>query len=98
MMRGIKLHTSILPSGWVGDDLYDYSNTDTILDMLFSTCPDIYYIPRVKLNTPLEWQQKHPEELCVYYGGPQSASEIARLINTGKHDILGYDSEIGQYS
>jgi hypothetical protein len=51
----------------------------------------------VKLNTPLEWQQKHPEELCVYYGGPQSASEIARLINTGKHDILGYDSEIGQY-
>jgi len=94
---GIKMHTSILPSGWIGDNSYDYHETDKILDMLFSTCPDICYIPRIKLNAPLLWQQKHPEELCVYYGGPQSVSEIAKLVGTDKHDILGYDSPGGQY-
>jgi hypothetical protein len=94
---GIKWHTSILPSGWIGDNLYDYNETDDILDLLFSACPDICYIPRIKLNAPLGWQQKYPEELCVYYGGPENASEIIKLIGSDKHDILGFDSPSGQY-
>ncbi|OGV74501.1 MAG: hypothetical protein A3K19_23170 [Lentisphaerae bacterium RIFOXYB12_FULL_65_16] len=94
---GIKVHTSILPSGWMGSGTYDYAATDTIMDALFDACPDILYVPRVKLNAPLLWQKDHPGELCVYYGGPETPDEIALLVGTPKHDILGYDSPAGQY-
>ena len=50
---GVKLHTSILHSGWVGPDRYDYTLTDRTLDALFNALPeDALYIPRVKLNAP----------------------------------------------
>jgi hypothetical protein len=93
---GIAVHSSILPSGWIGNDEYDYTETNRILDALFEECPEIYYVPRVKLNPPLAWQKENPGELCVYYGGPQNAEDIAPLVGTLKHDILGYDSPEGQ--
>ncbi|MFA6815619.1 MAG: hypothetical protein WCS73_04920, partial [Lentisphaeria bacterium] len=51
---GIGIHTSILFSGWVDEDAYDYTLTDKALDALFSAIPDALYIPRVKLNAPME--------------------------------------------
>jgi len=36
---GIKLHTSILFSGWTGVDKYDYELTDRVLKSIFS-CGD----------------------------------------------------------
>ena len=50
---GVKLQTSILFSGWVGEDKYDYTLTDKTLEKLFAVLPeDAAYIPRVKLNAP----------------------------------------------
>ena len=41
---GVKIHTSILFSGWVGVNRYDYELTDKILDAVFKDNYDIYYI------------------------------------------------------
>lgn len=95
---GIKLHTSILFSGWVGVNRYDYELTDKILDAMLKGNPDIYYIPRIKLNVPLDWGRENPEDVFVYFEGPRDREEIRKLVGTEKHDFLGYDSEIGYYT
>jgi hypothetical protein len=97
-VAGIKIHTSILFSGWVGIDKYDYELTDQVLDAVFKDNPDIWYIPRIKLNVPLDWGKENPEDICVYYDGPREKVEIRKLVNTDKHDILGYESPIGYYT
>ena len=95
---GVKIHSSILHSGWVGVDEYDYSLTDRVLDAVFRENQDIYYIPRIKLNVPVDWCYENPEDVFVYYGGPQSADEIRKLVGTAKHDYIGYESETGYYA
>ena len=49
---GVKIHSSILHSGWVGINEYDYSLTDRVLDEVFKNNDDIYYIPRIN-GSPL---------------------------------------------
>lgn len=95
---GIKLHTSILFSGWVGVNRYDYELTDKILDAVLKGNPDIYYIPRIKLNVPLDWGKENPEDVFVYFDGPRDREDIKKLVGTEKHDFLGYDSAIGYYT
>ena len=95
--KGIKVHSSILPSGWIGVDRYDYKTTDEILESLFQECPDIYYLPRVKLNVPLEWCERYPEDVLVYRNGPRTAEEIRALVGTEKQDMLGFDSPGGEH-
>ena len=68
---GVKLHTTILHSGWVADGKYDYSLTDEVLDEIFKGNPDIFYMPRIKLNVPPDWCKNHPEDTFVYYFGPR---------------------------
>lgn len=94
---GVKIHTSILHLGWMGVDEYDYSLTDRVLASVFSAGEDIYYIPRIKLNVPIDWCRLHPEEVFVYEGGPQTAEEIAALVGTEKQDYLGYEAPNGYY-
>ncbi len=89
---GVKLHTTILHSGWVADGVYDYSLTDEILYWVFKDNPDILYMPRVKLNVPPDWCKNHPEETFVYYYGPREAGQIADLAGTDKQDYFGFDS------
>lgn len=86
---GVKLHTTILPSGWNGDGFFDYTLTDEVLDAIFEANPDILYMPRVKLNAPVGWCKTHPEEVFVYENGPRTAGEIADLVDTLKHDWMG---------
>ncbi|MDD2479063.1 MAG: hypothetical protein PHS31_04150 [Victivallaceae bacterium] len=95
---GIKIHTSILFSGWVGVDKYDYKLTDQVLNTIFKADKNIWYIPRIKLNVPLDWGKENPEDICVYYEGPRKKEKIRNLVNTEKHDILGYESPIGYYT
>jgi hypothetical protein len=95
---GVKIHTSILFSGWVGIDRYDYELTDQVLDALLKNNPDIYYVPRIKLNVPSEWCRENPEDVFVYYDGPRNLEEVRSLVGTEKHDILGYNSERGYYT
>ena len=89
---GVKYHTTILHSGWVGVDRYDYTLTDEVLDALFKGNPDIYYMPRVKLNVPPDWCRENPSETFVYFHGPRTKEEIAALAETPKHDYLGMES------
>ena len=95
---GVKIHTSILFSGWTGVDQYDYRLTDKVLDAIFKDNPDIYYIPRIKLNVPIDWGRANPDDLFVYYEGPRETEEIRALVGTGKQDLLGYESPRGYYT
>ncbi len=94
---GVKIHTSILFSGWVGVNEYDYTFVDSILDGIMNLSKDILYMPRIKLNPPLEWLKQNPEDVFCYYNAPKDKEEIAALVGTLKQDILGYESETGYY-
>ena len=94
---GVKLHTCILHAGWMGVDEYDYSLTDRVLEEIFKQDPDGYFIPRIKLNVPVDWCYENPEEVFVYPGGPQTAEEIRALVGTPKHDYIGYEAPNGYY-
>ena len=74
--RGIVVHSSIIPIGWVGPDKYDYTDTDKYFDMLFSACPDLVFLPRVKVNVPEGWCEKNPDDVFVYGCGPRARSAI----------------------
>lgn len=95
---GVNLHTCILPSGWVGVNEYDYSLTDKVMDEVFRDNEDIYFIPRIKLNVPIDWCYENPEDVFVYYGGPETAEEIRSVVGTLQHDYIGYDSPHGYYA
>lgn len=94
---GVRIHTSILHAGWMGEDEYDYSLTDRILDEFFAANPDCLYMPRVKLNVPPLWCRAHPEDTFVYWEGAphRTAAEIARLAGGPRQDWLGYEAEHG---
>lgn len=94
---GVDVHTLILHSGWVGVDTYDYSVCDKVLAGLFASGKTKYAIPRIKLNVPVEWCAKYPEEVWVYDKGPRKAEDIKALVGTLKHDWLGYDDPDGYF-
>ena len=83
--KGILVHSSIIPSGWTGPDQYDYSETDRLFELLFSTAPDILFLPRVKLNVPPGWCAAHPDDVFVYSKGPRTTEEIRAMIDTPVH-------------
>lgn len=97
LKAGVVLHTMILHTGWTGIDEYDYSRTDEALNAFFKYNPEGIIIPRIKLNVPIDWCRKNPEELLVYYEGPRKAEEIRKLVGTLRQDWLGYDDENGYY-
>lgn len=78
---GVKIYTGILHNGWIGVDKYDYRAVDMTLDSLLKGQPDRFYVPRIKLNVPIEWANENPEELFVCFNGPRDKEGIARLSN-----------------
>lgn len=94
---GVQIQTCILHAGWMGIDEFDYSLTDRVVEAVFRKNPDAYYIPRIKLNVPVDWCRENPEELLVYYEGPRDAESIRALVGTEKHDWLGYNAPNGYY-
>ena len=86
---GIKYHTTILSSGWIGANKFDYTLTDEILDALLRDNPDVYYMPRVKLNAPPDWCRENPEDTFVYFRGPRDAEGIRALACTDEQDWFG---------
>ena len=94
---GVKIHTCILHSGWIGVDEYDYSLTDRVLEAVFRDDPNSYFIPRIKLNVPVDWCRRYPDEVFVYYEGPRDTEGIRALVGTEKHDWLGYEAPNGYY-
>lgn len=92
---GIKLHTSVLFSGWVGKDKIDYTLTDKTLEAIMTVSDDIYYIPRIKLNVPIEWCREYPDEVFVYENGPDNPEEIKSIVATELHDTCGIMKNTG---
>lgn len=86
---GIKIMTTNISSGWLGNDLYDYTEVDKSLDGIFEVAPDAYYMPRVKLNVPPSWCAKNPEEAAVYFPGKLTNEEITEIFNKGEFDVQG---------
>ena len=86
---GIKYHTTLLSSGWVGVNKFDYTLTDETLNALLRENPNIYYMPRVKLNVPPDWCRENPEDTFVYFNGPRDADGIKALACTDDHDWFG---------
>jgi hypothetical protein len=64
--KGVRVFLSNLPVGWVDEDTYDFSSLDETLSRMFSAMPEALYIPRVRLDPPFAWMEKHPEEVCVF--------------------------------
>lgn len=95
---GVQVHTCILDSGWVGDDKYDYTLCDRVLKEVFEVGKADYFVPRIKLNAPVDWCRENPGELFVYLEGPRNVEEIRALVGTPKHDYLGYESKVGYYN
>ncbi len=95
--HGVKLHSFILESGWVGDGVYNFTTTDKTMDAACKIGEDALLIPRIKLDPPYDWLRNHPEEVFVYYDGPRTAEEISALVDTPLHDCLGYEAPNGMY-
>lgn len=95
--KGVNIHSCLLHAGWMGVDEFDYSLTDRVVEALFHDNPNAYYIPRIKLNVPVDWCRENPEEVFVYYEGPRDAESIRALVGTEKHDWLGYNAPNGYY-
>ena len=95
--HGVKIHTCILHAGWVGVNEYDYSLTDQVLEEIFKDNENAYFIPRIKLNVPVDWCYENPEDVFVYEGGPTTSEEIKSMVGTLKQDYIGYDSPNGYY-
>ena len=97
LKAGVKIHTCILHLGWMGVNQFDYTLTDKVLEAIFSAGDDLLFIPRIKLNVPVDWCMENPEDVFVYYGGPTDIEGIRSLVGTDKHDYLGYESAEGYY-
>ncbi len=93
--EGVKVFTTIMTCGWIGVDKYDYTLVDEMLDKILGDKPDAYYMPRVKLNVPIDWCAAYPGEVFVYENGPTDVEEIRKLTGTEKHDWYGYESSKG---
>ena len=73
---GVRINVSNLPAGWVGDQEYDFTSMDETLNGLVDRVPDMLYIPRLRLDPPLKWLEKHPEEACIVEGGSTDVQDI----------------------
>jgi len=51
---GVKIFTSIIHNGWTGVNKYNYTAVDSTLNILLKGHPDRYYLPRIKLDLPIE--------------------------------------------
>ena len=63
--KGIIVHSSIIPIGWTGPDKFDFTETDKYFDLIFSTCPDLVFLPRIKVNVPEGWCEQNPDDVFV---------------------------------
>ena len=77
---GVNLHTSIIHNGWVGIDTYDFSAVDKTLDAIFSVSPEIRYLPRIKLNPPIEWSLENPSEVALSEKADRNPEGIVKLV------------------
>lgn len=80
---GVQVYSIGIPRDyWKGVDTYDFASVDYMMDRVLKDHPNRYVVPRIDLNPPDDWCRKYPEELCVFYEGPQTPEEIRALVGT----------------
>ncbi len=96
--KGVKLHSFIIPTGWVKDGVYDdFRSVDKVMDAACTIGPDIMIIPRIRFDVPIDWCKNHPEDVFVYYDGPRDKEGVIELVGTLDQDYLGYEAPEGEY-
>jgi beta-galactosidase len=84
---GINMFTPILGlnAGWVAPGKYDWSAFDLFFARLLAIHPDAKILPRLHLNPPAWWKEKHPGELvkCGITPDPAMYRRAERLGETG---------------
>lgn len=81
------------PRMWDGIGHYQFSQLDEIMESLLKDHPDRWFVPRIKMDPPDDWLRAHPEEVCVYWGGPQDPAAISAMVGTPQHDRYGWDDD-----
>jgi hypothetical protein len=66
---GVNVFTFCLPLGWIGEDKYDYREVDQILSYLLKAAPNAFCVPRVQVEAPAWWMDKHPDQSVRFANG-----------------------------
>ncbi|MGI6691792.1 MAG: hypothetical protein ACOX63_13270 [Christensenellales bacterium] len=90
---GSMINVVEVPSGWIGINEYNFEMLDHVMNELLKGYPDRFFVPRVHMEPPDDWMHKYPEELCVYWDGPQSAEEIRAALGTDLFDPMGWGED-----
>jgi hypothetical protein len=84
---GVSMFTPILGlnAGWRAPGTYDWSAFDLFFARLLAIHPPSYFLPRLHLNPPAWWKEKHPGELvkCGLTPDPSMFRQPERLGETG---------------
>jgi len=68
--HGFHLYTTCLEMPWPkeGED-YDFSPVDEEMQKILRDDPDAFYMPRIDVEPPSWWKERHPEEMPVWENG-----------------------------
>ena len=94
---GADICTISHDSFWKGIDQVDPSAVDVFIEEVLKGHPNRYVVPRLPLDPPLDWLRANPEEICVYWGGPDDPEEIRAMVGTPLHDRDGCDDQKKPY-
>ncbi len=94
---GSVINTVPLPYWWTGIDTYDFTRIDKYVKILLDGHPERFFVPRLYMEPPLDWQKANPEELCVYWNGLATAEEISAMVGTSYQDLNGWDDDKKPY-
>ena len=66
---GIRTVTLSVDLGWQDTNTYDYTQSDAVILQALERSPNIWLVPRIMMNAPAKWLDKHPDEAIRYADG-----------------------------
>jgi len=75
---------NVFPPFWPEQGPLDFSLLDELLDFLASLSRELWFIPRLYLNTPTWWAARYPGELVRF---ADSAAQASPVTNGFRYDI-----------
>lgn len=74
---GLKAFT---PHFFVGENTYDFSDIDRVLELIAPGGEGGYIFPRVYVDCPKWWAEKYPDELCMDNRGERHRQSFASMV------------------